>query len=363
MELFHASHQWATRPADQRFSSFDELYAVTAAYAAQAGESKTPWQDLRVEAVGDDLQLIGKAAVPARITHYAFGQLSQRASAPAGYLRELPVALAAQNLNYGLKHRGGDDQAQLLFHTNGGLLLRAATGEGYARIWNYEVAQRLQEAAEKHDLVPARQTFTWGGEALAPESERPAALYASDHDLWAFAMSRDRVLQDPTGAALHRGIIVSNSEVGAASLKIQGFFFRDLCANHIIWGAKDLAEIRLTHVGNIRGRWLEATVEMRKYLDSPAGFDEAALQAISRVKIGGTKDDVLDAVFGKYASLKLSRKLIGAGYDAAVPEQDGDPNTVWGLAQGLTRHSQTIPYADERQQVDRAAGKLLEVTF
>jgi hypothetical protein len=56
----------------------------------------------------------------------------------------------------------------------------------------------------------------------------------------------------------------------------------------------------------------------------------------------------------------ISRKALEAGYDAVVPEQDGDPLTAWGIAQGLTRSSQATPYADERMKIDRAAGKLLE---
>lgn len=363
MELFHASHQWATRPEDQKFNSLQEVYNVTKAYAEQAREKNVPWSDLRVEASGDaDLQLVGKAGVPANLTHYAFGQLANRVGAPAEYLRKLPPTLAAQNLNHGLKNKGDTSEAKLLFHSNNQLLLRAATSDVYSRIWNYEVMARLIETADANDLVPARQTFTWGGEALAPESERPAALYASDHDMFAFVMSRDRVLTDPVGASLHRGIIVVNSEVGAASLKLMGFYFRDLCANHIIWGAKELAEVSLTHKGNIRGRWINATIQMRKYLDSGSNGDEGKLASLATKQIAGTKDEVLDILFGK-RSLGLSRKALGAGYEANKPEQDGDPNTVWGMVQGLTRYSQTIPYADERQALDKAAGKLLEVEF
>ena len=32
-----------------------------------------------------------------------------------------------------------------------------------------------------------------------------------------------------------------------------------------------------------------------------------------------------------------------------------DPRTVWRMVQGLTAYSQTLPFADERDQVDRAA--------
>lgn len=360
MELYQANHQWATRPADEKFRTLESMYDATKAYAAQARTREVEWNALRVEAQGDDL-FVTRGAEPAKLTHYSFGQLSSRVGAPASYLRLLPPTLAAQNLNHGLKEKSDSSAAQLLFHQNGGLVLRAATSEKYERIWNYEVLARLIELAQSRDLEPARQTMNWSGEPMTPEQIAAAqrSLYASDHDMFAFLMSSQTVVTDPTGSALRRGIITVNSEVGDKRLSIMGFLFRDVCANHIIWGAQEIASIDLVHVGKIRERWLDATVRVRRYLDGAASFDEARfIQTMA--KIAGSKDDVLDVLFGKKIG---TRKLLAASYDAVVPEQDGDPNTVWGFAQGMTRHSQTLPYADERTEIDRAAGKLLALTF
>ena len=78
--------------------------------------------------------------------------------------------------------------------------------------------------------------------------------------------------------------------------------------------------------------------------------------------IADTKEGVLDKLFG-VRTLNLSRRTIEASYDAVVQDQDGSPNTVWGMAQGITRHSQTLPHADKRTALDSAAGKLLEFAF
>ena len=53
------------------------------------------------------------------------------------------------------------------------------------------------------------------------------------------------------------------------------------------------------------------------------------------------------------------------GYELAIEHEttDGDPRTAWGMANGLTRLSQSLPYADERVALDRAAGKVLEMAF
>jgi hypothetical protein len=360
MELFHAANQWATRPADERFSTLEEMYAVTKGYADQAREKTVNWADLRVEAQGQDLHLVGRTGVPATVTNYAFGQIANRVGAPAGYLRTLAPTLAAQNLNYGLANKSTDGaQAALMFHQNGGLLLRAATSEIYSRIWNWEVIARLMDLSARHNLVPAQQTFSWDGSGV-PE-DAPKALYASDHDMFAFLMSPDATVTDPVGQMLRRGVIAVNSEVGDKSLKFMGFYFRDVCANHIIWGARELAEVSLRHVGAIRQNMLNALVTVRRYMDGAASLDQAKFSQVT-MRIADDKDKVLDRLFG-IRSLGLSRKVLAASYDAVVPEEDGSPNTVWGFAQGVTRHSQTLPYADDRTQLDRAAGKVLAFDF
>jgi len=362
MELFHAANQWANRPADERFDSLQEMYRATLQYAKVAGESVVPWTDLRVQAIGDDLMLTGKADVPAKLTNYAFGQLASRVGAPASYLRELPETLAANNLNFGLARKtdAGTD-AQLLFHTNGSLLLRAATSTRYNRIWNFQVIERLMELCDTHDLIPARQTFVWGDEDGEIPEDVDRALYASDHDMFAFVMSPDRVVRDPVGQTLRRGVIVQNSEVGDKSLSFMGFLFRDVCANHIIWGAEQLAEVRFSHTGDVEGKFEDAVLTVRKYMDGAASYDEAQFQEFT-ARIGETKEDVVEALF-RDRRLGLSKKAIEAGYEAVVPEEDGDPRSRWGIVQGLTRVSQGEDYAEDRVAMDRAAGKLLQVNF
>lgn len=329
-----------------------------------AAEATRPWGALQVGSDGQDVTLAGPEGNAAKLTHYAFGQLAVRAGAPAGFLRSLPAPLAADVLadRMQARHNGngaqdGREGASLLFHQNGGLVVRALTTTNYVRVWNHEVIARLIDLSARHGLVPAKPTFR----ADWAEDRNEPSLYASDHDMFAFLMTPERAILDPVGQGLYRGVIVQNSEVGDCSLKISGFWFRDICGNRIIWGAKELCEVRLTHVGQIRQRWAHASVTVRRYLDESTGPDQARFQQIT-VPIAGTKDEVLDQVFGKRLP-GLTRSALDASFDAVVGSVDGDPLSQWGLAQGITRHSQSLPYADERQVLDRAAGKLLQVAF
>jgi len=369
MELFHAHDQWAKRPADQRFTSLEEMLRQTKAYAEAATERDIPWRFLRAEASsGTDLHLVGKGGLPAKLTHHSFGQLAARVGAPPAYLRGLPATLAAQNLNHGLANRVSDaGNARVLFHENGELIVRALNTKRYERVWNHEVISRLIDLSHKVGLVPGQETFSWserrpgeaGPDKLDPNA--PKSLYASDHDMFAFLMQPDRVLVDPVGKEMRRGIIAGNSEVGGGSLWFMSFYFRDVCANHIIWGAEGVVEIRLPHVGNIRNKMLTAQMEIRRYLDRAESTDRAKMEAL-RVMIADDKDKVLDRLFS-IRTLDLSRKALEASYEAVKPDEDGDPRTVWGIAQGITRQAQATEFADERHTLDRAAGRLLAMQF
>jgi hypothetical protein len=93
---------------------------------------------IRIEASPSDpdriaLNLPGvETALP---THWSFGRLAQLAGAPAGYLRQLPVTLAAINLQWGLADKNDRVQVQTLTDAQGRFTeLRAATGPEYGRI-------------------------------------------------------------------------------------------------------------------------------------------------------------------------------------------------------------------------------------
>lgn len=365
MQLFQAHNQWATRPPDEQFNSVQSLYDQTRIYAATAHERDgVDYSTLRAEAVGSAVMLTGKGDQPAILTHWAFGQLSARANAPAAYLRELPATLAVQNINYGLKNRrqSGDlreDKANLLVHVHGQhMLCRSLTSNQYERIWNWEVAERML------DLVNE------GWEPARPDSDPtgPAALYASDHDMFGFLRFPHVTIQQPVksrhaeSAPMYRGIIYGNSEVGGGSLYAMSFLYNYMCGNHIIWGASGVVEFRAKHVGSIRERTQAWAAQIKQYAESSASQDESMVRRAAGIVLAKTKQELLDMLFGK-RSLGLSRKVIEASYDACLPEEDGSPLTAWGWVAGATRHSQTIRYQDERMKVDRAAAKVLEMAF
>lgn len=389
MELFRAHNQWAKRPPDERFWDVVEGQRACAAYRLHAREKLVTLQDLRVENVDGDLGIVGKLRVPATLTHWAFGQVSKLVEAPASYLRKLPPTLAAQNLNHGLKNIPADRTANLLFHQNGNLLLRAALSESYHRIWNDEIFDRLLNlpggwrtppARPAHDNDPRAREATerdviqnqnFGGLSVnVGDRIAPAGVYVSDHDMFVFQIDDQNRIDDGSPEGLMRGFFVWNSEVGGATFGAADFLFKGVCGNHIIHGVQSMMEMKVRHVGTKASdkAWRGLEVAVRKIADSSAEDIEGKIKAARGMSLGGTKDEVIDAVLGiatKRRIVDLTRRIIIAGVTRAEERTDryGDPTTLWAVVNGLTEISQDYGYADRRTDLDRAAGKLLQAAF
>src|SRR5215831_13894838 len=358
MTLTQASREWATRPPDERMPDLETLHAKAVAQREAAAEKDVPFGTIRVESHDDNLYLSrGQAAC--KLGNWAFTQLAERVAAPSEYLATLPATLAAQNLNHGLAKRvtdaAGSATARLLFHKNGEWIVRALTTDKYERIWNAELTARLLDR-QADGWEPARPDFNLRGDDFP-------SLYLGDRNLFAMVRQRNDYIQQPvcgSDAPIYKGFICWNSEVGDKKVGGMSSLYSGMCVNHLIWNARDVFEFEARHVGNVRDKLNLFAVRMREYARKSMDEDAAVIKRAAHKLIAATKDEVLDKLFGKSKTLRLSRKTIEAGYDAVRVDQDGDPKTVWGMVQGLTRHSQTLVNADARTAVDVAAGKIME---
>ncbi len=385
--FYQALNQWSTRPDDQRFWTIGEMLVQTRHYRESAREATTELSSLKLQVnAKDNLEIVGLSGIPASVTHHTFGQLSRTVGAPADYLRKLPAQLAAVNVNVGLHN--SEASANLLIHSNDSLILSAVATDSYTRIWDYDIVERLT-ALESYGwrVPPARPVHadqTSARKATAADvllcsshpgmgikegdMIAPSGLYASDHDMFAFLVNEDRRINDGTADGMSRGSFISNSEVAnGRALKITMFLYRHVCGNHIVWNASDVNEIKICHRGDANERFdAGLTAELRKYADASAAEDESRITQSQRYSLGGTKADVLDTLF-KGLRGDISRKSLESGYDfaenASHSDRTIDPRTAWGMTQGLTAYSQTMPYAETRNAIDLAAGKVLSMAF
>lgn len=384
--LHAASSEWASRPADQRFWTLADLH--DACDASQRGSQvvRAKFSDLHAVANDGEVQIVGRSNTPAHLTHYAFGQLARSVGAPADYLRSLPSTVAANCLDLGLQKNADENRLDrdLLFHKNGSLTLRAYLSERYNRVWDADLITRVRVLEDEGWRVPAGlappgykgptrlsnpsdilpgQINIGAGQPIAP-----SGLYASDHDVFVFLVAPDRTIGSGTDTMM-RGVFVRNSEVGDSSLVFTFFLMQAVCGNHIVWGAQGVKEVRVRHTGPnpLRKALREFSAELRIYKDG-AAEEEKGLIAAKNLILGATEEEVIDALvkYAKSHSLNvLSKAKITEGYKTAVEHSDwyGNPRSLWANVAGLTHASQQSPFADDRETIDRAAGKLLQIAF
>ena len=249
--LMQASRQWATRPDDQRFLSLTALNSHFLDLRARSKDGVVQTRQLEAIAIKDegnamgDLVLTGPRGGQVHLTHWSFGQLSARAGAPAQYLRGLPAALAADNINYGLKVARESAEAKVLLTSNGRNELRAITGPDYGRVWNSSIStslvNRFGDGVTGNWRVPG--IF---GRALTSVTKDNTTLFASDRDMFVFLADEERRIDVPNrrngqSGSLARGFFVWNSEVGADTLGVATFLFDYVCSNRIVWGCRGIS--------------------------------------------------------------------------------------------------------------------------
>lgn len=393
------SREWATRPADQRFTSLAALRSFLAHRDELTVELTRPVTGLTVSP--DSEQMVtadaggtlyvrstdpvrGKPGARALFSHWSFSQLSGIAGAPAGYLRRLPAPLAALCLNDNLARNGagafGDSgvSKMLLRGENGQpAQLAAFTSETYGRIRDLTVVDSVIDV-----LNAADRAGTWGipgtfggnsGRQYTPYSGTGAdtTLYAGDHDSFVFLADESRLIAQPgaaeyvgpvdstlggPGRAMSRGFIVSNSEVGSRTLRVQLFTFDYVCKNRIIWDASVVGSLAIRHTSGAPRRFMsEALPAIRAFIEGSDAPMVARIAAAQQTTVGDGKPETLT---GWLRSMGLTG-TVAQGATGLAALESGRTDTVWAAVQGLTAYARGIEYADERTDLESFAGSLL----
>jgi hypothetical protein len=352
---YTAHREWASRPPDERYASVDALYEAARARRDRTEERTIETGDFRTRALASDDLTVETSGRAAALTHWSFGQLATIAGAPPNYLRTLPGSLAAEALNYGLRHQSREHH-QLLVDRDEPWTVHAITSPRYARVHHAELASRVLDLMAQHPawhLPLGYKDGEFGAERV------PSGAYLGDRDMFLFLVDGNRDLDDPTDrtdAGLFRGFILRNSDVGAAALTLDLFLFRAVCSNHLIWGFQHVAGFRRRHVGaSIQDAWTASLNDVHAALDADTAADRTRILRSITQELGPTRETVLDAVASR---LDLSQKQAGEAYTLAE-QYESNPRSVWGYVQGLTRLSQRTAWQDGRFALDRAASRLL----
>ena len=356
MEIVTASNQWAKRPDDERFESLTAL----GAYCRYQREKSRSYvvSSRKVKAVPDTdapisgLQIVGPNGHGYVPTHWSFGQLSNLAGAPAGYLRNLPAPIAADCINYGLHFKRDVQEIGCLLRANGSNVFAAATGPNYGRVWNSEIADLL---VEKFHGTQWKVPGEFGQAVNVTKAN--TTLYASDREMFVFLADEERRItipnrRDGSSGEMARGFLVWNSEVGSQTLGAAFFLFDYVCCNRIIWGAEQFKEVRIRHTSGAPDRWLEQIVPvLTEYAESSPKPVQETIELAMKRRIDRDVSEFLAERFGK--------NLVPAIEQAHEVEEGRPIETIWDAVTAVTAYAKLIPHQDDRVDIERKAGMLL----
>lgn len=348
--LLTASVQWRNRPPDERFSTLEKLKHAVLNRKNASYEGVVETKDLKATPMDGSVTLTFDEQ-NLDVTHWSFGQLCNLAGTPASYLRTLPPGLVSDNLNYALPRTR--ESVKLLVTENGTSAVRAFTSESYGRIWDIDVVRAVEGLCERNPSwhnPPAYKRKDSDGREM-----ENAGLYASDRDIFLFLIDEDHHIEVGK-EVLSRGFFIWNSEVGKSSFGLTTFLYRYVCGNHIVWGAHEVKEIRIKHSLNAPARaFSEIIPALSRYIESSANVETQTMKKAMEYRPARDKEGTIDWLQKNGFTKAVSEKA----FDYAVKEE-GNGTSLWNIVQGLSAIARDRIHIDQRVDLERQAGRLLD---
>lgn len=351
LNLYDAYAQWASRPADEGFSSLASLYDYTNNRKLSSHQELVAIDRIGLREAPSGGIVMNGSGHPTRLSNWSFGQLSALAGAPAKYLRKLAPDLACDCLHYGLNAKRQEcnvliRESQSNEKTGKDRLAAAFTSSSYGRIWDADVVEQLMEAVEGTDWHVPRDH----------DENSPSGLYASDRDMFAFMVSDEHPIQ-AGNSKLGRGFFCWNSETGSASFGLATFLYNYVCGNHIVWGAEEFNELRIIHKRSSPYRFRVDAIPLLNKFVASRSLESDIKSMVNRAMETATANS-LDETLKRYQGKRFTKKEIESAWEAGI-NQGEDVTTVWGMVQGLTAVARDLPHIDKRVNLERRASALL----
>lgn len=297
-----------------------------------------------------------------QINNWSGGQLASYVDIPKQYFDRIKAqspALLAQNVNHGLQvaAKSSDREARLV-----------RTIDGKAR----GILSSKYRVLDAHDLLEAALPVLLENRFEVMSSE------ITDQRLYLKTVTKKIEGEVAVNDVVQYGVMLSTSDVGAGSLRVEPFFYRLACLNGMVMETK----FRKAHLGasNFDSHVQELLTDSTKKLNDQAFFAtvrdyitatmkpenferelnkmrEAANQKI-------TNFDLEKVVELTMAEVGIRGEGVKKGILAALASgNEGAGLTKWGLVNSFTRaaHADDIDY-DTATDLERAGGSVLELS-
>lgn len=303
-------------------------------------------------AKGDNVHLM-------RVRPRAHSQIAQELGIPQAYydrmLTDAPDLLA-RNVKEWLTRRPEGNRRLLRTVEGGayggkdGMVLRAYLSDRYRPLDNYDLAEAV---------LPE----------ITGENVRIESIGLTEDRFYLKAVNPKVSGEVRVGDEVQAGVIVSNSEVGAGSLKVEPFIYTLICKNGAV---RDQLAARKYHVGRRQASEDAAfqffTDETRKADDKAfflrmrdtvrAAFDMAffkkGLEEMKRAAGIPVEMEAADVIELLSENLRESER--GRVLEAYI---QGNDRTVYGVANAVTLASQDVESYDRATELERLGGLIL----
>ncbi len=376
-----AAPAWTARPEDERFLSIEDMIAFK---TRDVGDMESRVVDTHRIQVDGEVDMNNPSRGQIKInytdvnnrahqnlpTNWSFGQLARLSGAPSKYLKDLPAPLAADCIQWGLRHNRSRDLIKVYGKRGHGGELRAATGPDYGRIFDHEILNPIKNLIDESGgrwKVAGGIVGNKNGLAVydpeKPVTKESTTLFASDRDIFVFLVD-DRnpisvgTLPNGEPDLMFRGFYAWNSETGSKTAGIASMYLRGVCMNRHLWGVENFQEIKIRHTKFAPERFAaEARPALASFANgSTESFREGVAVAKS-LKIASDQQDRIDFLTKRAG---LSARLAKAAADRHLKEESKPIESVWDAVQAITAISRDVPHQDSRVQLEKKAGAILD---
>jgi hypothetical protein len=297
----------------------------------------------------------------ASLNDWSLGLLCSKAKAPKAYINALTPQLASDCINHSLSKREdrGKGFVGNILQTDDGPLARAFYSQGYARVPDLEMAQFYHRMATEFNYEPAG-TFAGKRGGMPPVNPKASGLYHGERNQFLFIANEDGAVEIDGGSVLYHCVMAWNSEVTASQIGFSHCLYNFICGNHMIWGMQEYREVSARHVGHPE-EVLHKAQDMFIHIDRRRSDLQTQIHTnvreAQRKEFGATREQVKKKLETYMTRKDAGNVLDWSDHPKAYPKA---PNTVWGVAQGVTLYSQTFKNADNRRSMDKVAQNILE---
>lgn len=215
----------------------------------------------QLELSGNTITVEAETVEEFEVTEHTHGQIAQRLSIPTKYYRRMQEE-APELLSSNVNHWFANNPERRMIRTLDGNA-RAFLSSRYRRVDNFEIAEAV---------LPALSQFGPGLKIVS--------VGLTDTRLYIKAINERIELEVKKGDPVQAGVVISNSEIGLGSIRVEPLVYRLVCTNGMI--AQDRS-FKKYHVG----REIEGEAVQELFTDETMQADDRALLLKVRDLVAG----------------------------------------------------------------------------